>query len=77
MFGIFEELDWTGSGLSGQALILMFGIFEEFDGTGSRPLCSVSLKSLTGLGGTGSLSLCSVSLKSLAGRGPGPYVRYL
>jgi len=33
MFGIFEELDGAGPGLSEPALVLMFGISEELDGT--------------------------------------------
>ena len=73
MFGIFEELDWTGSGLSEPALVLMFGIFEELDGTGSRSLCPASEE----VDGAGSRSLCSASLKSSTGRGPDPYVRNL
>ena len=40
MFGIFEELDETGPGLSVPALVLMFGIFEELDRTGSQSLVS-------------------------------------
>ena len=79
MFGIFEELDGTGSRfLCSGSLKSLTGrapaVIEEHDLTGSRSLRSVSLKSWTGRGlalvGKPS-SLCLVSLKSMTGRGPG------